>query len=134
LLENKIQENKNRCWEIGPSLTGIGYLKGRLGLSSLKRIYSGNYISKVKGDYILYYCSAFCILYSVLLMYYSCIMYLCTILPLGIGPIAIANKYNNNIINIAGVIFLKSNGGRISFSYFLSFAYFLCVFVNICPS
>jgi hypothetical protein len=35
-----------------PSLTGIGYLKGRLGLPSLKRVYSGrglgNYISEVK--------------------------------------------------------------------------------------
>jgi hypothetical protein len=38
--------------QIGPSLTGIGYLKGRLGLLSLKRTYSerglGKYISEVK--------------------------------------------------------------------------------------
>jgi hypothetical protein len=38
--------------QIGPSLTGIDYLKGRLGLPSLKRIYSerglGKYISEVK--------------------------------------------------------------------------------------
>jgi hypothetical protein len=36
---------------IGPSLTGIDYLKGRLGLPSLKRVYSekglGKYISEV---------------------------------------------------------------------------------------
>jgi hypothetical protein len=41
--------------EIGPSLSGIGYVKGRMGLPSLRRIYSerglGKQISELKlGD------------------------------------------------------------------------------------